>query len=49
MNVYGWIFVLPLILLVIFDPLEMIPALAFFVVWLVVWLVIFNKMFGKKD
>ena len=49
MNIYGWIFILPMIFLVIVDPIGMTPALVFFVVWTVVWLVIFNKVFGKKD
>ena len=49
MNIWGWLFVLPMILLMVFDPWNMIPAMIFCVLFIAAGIWIVNAIIGKKD
>lgn len=49
MNIWGWLFVAPMLALMIFDPVEMIPAMIFCAVFIAAGIWIFHIVFGKKD
>lgn len=49
MNVWGWLFISPIIALLVIEPVETAALLIFLVVWIAAWLWIINKAIGKKD
>ena len=44
-----WAFLAPMIVLILLDPIVMIPTMLFCTVWIAVWLWILNNVLGKKD